>query len=109
MLSSLAAILAPKMMRLNPADSIFASSNRAAWINIMTPTVSSTLPDRLLKLEQVMNLVALGKTMVYRLVSEGRFPQPFKPGGNATRWSEREVFAWMTECGGNRPAGDTVH
>jgi prophage regulatory protein len=51
--------------------------------------------DRFLKLAEVIERVGLGKTMVYRLVRENRFPQPFKPGGAGTRWSEREVVAWM--------------
>ncbi|NBC37812.1 AlpA family phage regulatory protein [Novosphingobium sp. FSY-8] len=52
-------------------------------------------PDRLLRLKQVMDIVALGKTMIYRLISEGRFPKPLKPCSNASRWSEGEVYAWV--------------
>lgn len=50
--------------------------------------------DRLLKLAQVIEIAGIGKTMIYRLVRNGQFPQPFKPGGYASRWSEAEVFAW---------------
>ncbi|WBO22289.1 helix-turn-helix transcriptional regulator [Sphingomonas abietis] len=50
--------------------------------------------DRLIDLPRVKEIVGLGKTMVYRLVREGRFPKPCKPGGAATRWSETEVRAW---------------
>lgn len=53
-----------------------------------------TQPDRLLKLSQVSEIAGIGKTMIYRLVRRGDFPQPFKPGGYATRWSEAEVTAW---------------
>lgn len=35
--------------------------------------------------------------MIYRLVRAGRFPQPFKPGGYASRWSESEVRNWVRE------------
>lgn len=55
------------------------------------------LNDRLLKLAQVMQITGLSKGMVYRLVREGKFPKPCKPGGIATRWVEREVRAWRTE------------
>jgi prophage regulatory protein len=53
--------------------------------------------DRLIKLTEVMNIVGLGKTMIYRLERDGRFPQHCKPGGAASRWSEAEVRAWRDE------------
>lgn len=51
--------------------------------------------DRFIRLAEVTEMVGLGKTMIYRKVREGSFPQPFKPGGAATRWSAREVAEWM--------------
>lgn len=52
-------------------------------------------PDRLLRLSQVIELTGIGKTMIYRLISKGSFPQQFKPGGFASRWSESEVMDWI--------------
>ncbi len=51
-------------------------------------------PDRLLRLSQVIEIAGIGKTMIYRLMRSGSFPQQFKPGGYASRWSESEVTAW---------------
>jgi prophage regulatory protein len=51
--------------------------------------------DRFLRLQQVIERVGLGKTMIYRKVRDGTFPQPFKPGGVSTRWSEREIAEWQ--------------
>ena len=53
--------------------------------------------DRLLRIDQVKEISGIGKTMIYRLVREGRFPKPFKPGGSASRWSETEVLAWREQ------------
>lgn len=50
--------------------------------------------DRLLRLNQVIEIAGIGKTMIYRLMRQQKFPQPFKPGGYASRWSESEVTAW---------------
>lgn len=50
--------------------------------------------DRLLRLNEVKELTGLGKTMIYRLMREDRFPQQYKPGGYASRWSESEITAW---------------
>lgn len=58
----------------------------------MTPEVKAS--DRLLRLKEVKELTGLGKTMIYRLMREGRFPQQYKPGGYASRWSEGEIIAW---------------
>lgn len=51
-------------------------------------------PDRLLRLRQVIDIAGIGKTMIYRLMRQQKFPQPYKPGGYASRWSESEVQAW---------------
>jgi prophage regulatory protein len=50
--------------------------------------------DHLLKLDEVIRLAGIGKTMIYRLERAGRFPRRFKPGGYASRWSRSEVIAW---------------
>jgi prophage regulatory protein len=52
-------------------------------------------PDRLLRLVEVRHRVGLGKTMIYAMIGEGRFPKPYKITPAAARWSEREVEAWI--------------
>lgn len=64
-----------------------------------TEFVMNHLPGRLLKLGEVIDLVGLGRTMIYRLIREGDFPAPFKPGGYSSRWSEDEVRAWIKAVG----------
>ena len=49
--------------------------------------------DRLLRLEEVRHRVGLGKTMIYAMIGEGRFPRPYKITAAAARWSEREIVA----------------
>jgi predicted DNA-binding transcriptional regulator AlpA len=58
--------------------------------------------DRLLRLSQVMEMIALGRTRIYELVAAGQFPPPCKPGGSASRWSENEVLGWLSECKSQR-------
>ncbi len=52
-------------------------------------------PERLLKLEEVTRRVGLGKSMIYRLIMQGRFPAPYKISPYASRWSEHEIVAWI--------------
>jgi prophage regulatory protein len=57
----------------------------------------TTTHDRLLKLSQVKEITGLGKTQIYALIRQQRFPQPFKPGGYASRWSEGEIRGWVRD------------
>lgn len=52
------------------------------------------LDDRLLPIDIVIQLAGIGKTMIYRKMREGTFPQCCKPGGSSSRWSEQEVRDW---------------
>ncbi|NVD43474.1 AlpA family phage regulatory protein [Altererythrobacter sp. HHU K3-1] len=60
-------------------------------------TQTTQAPDRLLRLPQVIEIVGISRSMVYRLMRRGDFPQAYKPGGYASRWSEAEVMAWREE------------
>ena len=59
-------------------------------------------PDRLLTLEQVMDLVALSKSKIYDLIGKGGFPIPCKPGRGASRWSQCEIHQWIDQQKANR-------
>jgi prophage regulatory protein len=66
--------------------------------------MTDLLNDRLLRLAQVLEITGLSKGMVYRLVREGKFPEPCKPGGIATRWVESELRAWREHVEAARAA-----
>ena len=50
--------------------------------------------DRLMKLDEVRQVAGLGKTVIYGRMRVGTFPQACKVG-RSTRWSEREIQAWV--------------
>jgi prophage regulatory protein len=54
-------------------------------------------PERFMKLDEVKRRAGLGKSMIYRLIREGKFPAPYKLSLSASRWSEREIVAWIEE------------
>ena len=54
-------------------------------------------PERLIRLEEVCRRAGLGKTKIYALIKEGRFPPPYKISPFISRWSERELVAWIDE------------
>lgn len=52
-------------------------------------------PTRLLRLKEVQHRVGLGRSTIYRWMSEDAFPKPVHLGGHAVAWSEREIEAWV--------------
>lgn len=54
-------------------------------------------PERLIRLDEVCRRVGLGKSMIYKMIQEGRFPRPYKISPFASRWSENEIVAWITD------------
>ena len=52
---------------------------------------------RLIRLPEVMSRVGLGRSTIYRWMSEGKFPKPVQLGGHAVAWVEEEVETWVAE------------
>jgi prophage regulatory protein len=63
-------------------------------------TEFSDPPERFLKLDEVSRRVGLGKSMIYALIKQERFPPPYKISPYASRWSEHEVAAWILKVKG---------
>ncbi|MGO8973203.1 MAG: helix-turn-helix transcriptional regulator [Steroidobacteraceae bacterium] len=51
--------------------------------------------ERALRLRQVSELTGLGRSMIYQMQAEGRFPQRIKLGERAVGWLESEVRDWL--------------
>ena len=65
------------------------------WPVALDWTVKSNLQEaRLLRLPEVEVRVGLGKTAIYALIKEGRFPRPVKLGA-ASVWVDAEITQWM--------------
>jgi prophage regulatory protein len=58
-------------------------------------STEAELSDRFVKLDEVKRRVGLGKSMIYRLIQEGKFPAPYKLSPLASRWSDREIMSWI--------------
>jgi prophage regulatory protein len=49
----------------------------------------------LLKLNEVTAVVRLGRSTIYLMVADGRFPKPVKLGKRSTGWIAVEVHDWL--------------
>ena len=50
---------------------------------------------RILRLPEVCQVVGLGRSMVYQLEAEGRFPRRVRIGIRAVGWVDQEVQDWV--------------
>jgi prophage regulatory protein len=50
---------------------------------------------RLIRFPEVQHRVGLGRSTIYRWMSEGKFPKPVQLGGYAVAWAEDDVEAWI--------------
>jgi prophage regulatory protein len=56
-------------------------------------------PRALLRLPQVLALVAVSRSTFWKGVAEGRFPRPVRlPGTRAARWRAGEIFELIQKC-----------
>jgi prophage regulatory protein len=60
-------------------------------------------PIRLLRLTQVIEATGLGKTKIYELQSQGRFPMRVHITAHTVGWVEEEIQAWLTRRIAARP------
>ncbi len=54
-----------------------------------------TTTTRILRRAEVLHYVGLGKTTLYKLISQGEFPRPVRLGRRAVGWRVEEVEAWL--------------
>ena len=54
-------------------------------------------PVRMLRLAQVLEVTGLGKTKIYDLQAEGKFPMRVKITSHSVAWIEAEVQAWLAD------------
>ena len=59
--------------------------------------VASTSFLQILRLPQVCRVTGLGRSMIYQLDAEQRFPHRVRIGLRAVGWGESEVQAWLAK------------
>lgn len=66
---------------------------------------SSILKKRLMRIDQVLALVPIGRSSWWEGCRTGRYPKPIKLGPRTTVWRAEDIVAFI-ESLGNRGAGD---
>ena len=67
----------------------------------VTPSSSNQMPEKYLRLAEVLDLVPVSRSTIYRWVKAGIFPAPITFLGTRTvAWRRSEVLAWMARLRG---------
>jgi prophage regulatory protein len=54
-------------------------------------------PERLLRINVVLERTGLTRSTLYRKISEGTFPRQVKLSDRCAAWRESEIAIWITE------------
>lgn len=86
------------MARDERSESTRSGKNKANHTDLRRAPLSAGRVT-LLTLRQVMQMTGLGKSCIYELMAQGKFPRPVRVGNRAVRWVEHEVLEYI----GSRP------
>ncbi|MBR8201409.1 MULTISPECIES: helix-turn-helix transcriptional regulator [Burkholderia] len=56
---------------------------------------TSGVPERLIRMSEVLFRTQLSKTEIYRRINAGKFPASVKLGLRAVAWREEDVNGWI--------------
>ncbi|NCG52458.1 helix-turn-helix transcriptional regulator [Serratia fonticola] len=59
--------------------------------------VSSGVPERFLRLPEVIHQCGLSRSTIYQLIKDDAFPTQVNLGGKNVAWLQSEITAWMTD------------
>ena len=55
--------------------------------------------SKILRMPEVCEIAGLGKSTIYRKLSEGSFPAPLRLGHRAMGWMTRDIVGWLEDPG----------
>jgi prophage regulatory protein len=54
-----------------------------------------TSPDRIVRIDAVLDRTGLSRSTIYRIIQQGTFPKSVKLNGHARGWPESELNRWI--------------
>ena len=80
-----------------------------ARVQVFLEPASRCAPIRILRLAAVIDMTGLGKTKIYELQAQGRFPMSVRITPHSVGWVEEEVQAWLsTRLAERKPLPDAA-
>ncbi|WP_238939085.1 helix-turn-helix transcriptional regulator [Mixta mediterraneensis] len=56
-----------------------------------------TTSKKLVRLSEVLNRTGYSRAWIYKLIAQGRFPQPVKIGSRSIAFVENEIDEWINQ------------
>lgn len=60
-------------------------------------TTNHTQPNRFIRLPEVIHLIGLSRSQIYKMQGEGSFPRSVRLSERSVAWHEVEVLHWMDQ------------
>lgn len=67
------------------------------------------MPNKLLRISQVLDRTGQSRSTLYTRIAEGRFPRQVSLGPRSTRWVEAEVEDWISRRISDSRNGSQAH
>lgn len=58
------------------------------------PTLSTAPTTKFVRMPTVLQITGLGRSTIYRLIAEKKFPVPVRVGDRAVAWRQVDLDAW---------------
>ena len=73
------------------------TATRARWItSVDNMSSQKTLDDhRIMRLDEVLWVTSLSRTMLYELIKTGAFPPAVRVGARRVGWRQRDIMEWL--------------
>lgn len=62
--------------------------------------MTTTIPKQVMNLNDILTLLGISKSTLYRLIEAGKFPAPFKLGERLNAWRVETIETWLEAKGG---------
>ena len=62
--------------------------------NTAFPSVTDSLAPAFFRMPMVMRMTGLGRSTIYRLIAEHKFPSPVRVGDRAVAWRRADLDRW---------------
>lgn len=63
--------------------------------------MTTNIQKQVMNLNDVLAILGISKSTLYRLIDAGNFPKPFKLGVRLNAWRVETIETWLMTKGGN--------
>lgn len=63
--------------------------------------MTTNIQKQVMNLNDVLAILGISKSTLYRLIDAGSFPKPFKLGVRLNAWRVETIETWLMNKGGN--------